>query len=514
MKPRDYQEQCCQSILDAIANGMTAILCVLFTGAGKTVVFSLLAKLCSNSRVLVIAPMRELVWQTAKTADAVTGERTGVEMADQWASWFGDRVTVASVRSLLAGKTKRYTRFLGVRIVIVDEAHTVYSEPVLKMLGAFRDAGAIVIGFTATPFRQDGKRLMDFYQTVAFDYGLERGIEDAWCLSPRAKIIRVEGLDMSQVQTVGGDFSADDLDLVLGASTQLHRMCLAIQRERVGAALAFLPRARSAIALAEMAKQCYGINAAYIVGDTRIQPEEERNLIINRFRNGDIDLLCNCAIATMGFDAPIARTVFLFRPTRSRVLWKQIVGRVTRPAPGDVDGPGLETAEARKASIARGAKPWFKVVDMTSATDDHSIITAVDMFAKDEDAEVIKAARIRAANADAADPADLLAQAADDVRKAKVIEAGLKAMQGQADGRLLGRDVDLVGKKDISQYRNPLRGRFAGRVMGELDDGYINWALRQPTVKGWQRTFFARERARRDAAGRDHGGARGAVQAR
>jgi superfamily II DNA or RNA helicase len=507
MKARDYQAECCEKILAAIAQGYRAILAVLFTGAGKTVVFSLLARMCSGSKVLVIAPLRELVWQCANTADRVTGEVSGVEMADQWASWFGHRVTVACVKSLLAGKTKRYKRFLGHRLIIVDEAHTQYSPAVLAMLREFQEHGGIVIGFTATPFRMDGKRLLDFYETVAFDYDLKRGIDDAWCLAPKAKTVRVEGLDMSEVKVTAGDYSAGDLDLVLGASRHLHQMCLTVQKERLGSALAFLPGVRSAKALAELAASAYGMRAAFIVGNAAIQPEDERNMIVNQYRAGEIDLLCNCQIATMGFDAPVTRTIFMFRPTRSRVLFKQVIGRATRPAPGTVDGndevaaPGIEGVAARLMAIARSDKPWFKIVDVTGSVEDHSIVTAVDMFAKDDaDGEVVKRARQAAAeNEDAENPDDLLAQAAEDVRKARLIEEGLKAMQGQATGRLHGKDVELGRKKCISEYRCPLRGRMAGRTMGELDDGYIEWALKQP-IKGWQRSFFQRERQRRRSA--------------
>lgn len=513
MQARDYQEECCEKILAAIAQGYKAILAVLFTGAGKTVVFSLLARMCSNSKVLVIAPLRELVWQCADTADRVTGEYAEIEMADQWAGAYGGRVVIACSKSLLSGREKRYKRLLGVRLVIVDEAHTQYSPAMLAMLKDFQDHGGIVIGFTATPFRMDGKRLMDFYETVAFTYDLQKGMDDAWCLTPRAKVVRVSDLDLSGVRVVAGDYSASDLDTVLGASRPLHQMCLTIQRERVGAALAFLPGVKSAIALAEMAESSYGIKSAFIVGDSRIQPDDERNLVINRFRKGEIDLLTNCQIATMGFDAPVTRTIFMFRPTRSRVLFKQVIGRATRPAPGDVDkpeclAPGLEGVAARLLSIANGTKPWFKHVDITGTIEDHSIVTAVDMFAKDDaDPAVVRRARQIAAEGEAENPDDMLAQAADDVRKAKLIEAGLKGMQGTASGRLHGHEVDLIngGKKCISEYRCPLRGRNAGKPMGELDDGFIDWALRQRTIKGWQRSFFSREKERRRVVARNPG---------
>jgi hypothetical protein len=210
----------------------------------------------------------------------------------------------------------------------------------------------------------------------------------------------------------------------------------------------------------------------------------------------------------MGFDAPLTQTIFMFRPTKSRTLAMQIWGRATRPLPGVVDGCE-DTAEARIAAIAASKKQWFKIVDVTDSVENHSLRTSVDMFAaEDTPKDVLEAARRRAAadEGDAEDPGDLLAQAADDVRKAKLIEAGLKGMTGQAGGRVHGRDVSLDGrKKDISEYRVPLRGRYAGQTMGEVPDDYIDWALRNRAIAGWQRNFFVKEKARRRSVVSDSG---------
>lgn len=506
MKAREYQEACVDAVLSAIGCGHKSILCTLFTGAGKTVIFGLIARALGNCRIIVIAPMRELVWQCADTADRMVGEDAEVEMGRHFAM-FGGRVVVASKQTLLSGREKRYKRLLGAQIIIVDEAHSQYSPAVLAMLRDFQAHGGVVIGFTATPFRMDGRRLTDFYETVAFEYGLERGIHDAWCVPPVAKLVRCEGLSLDKVSISGGDFSAGDLDMVMGASRSLHAMCLTIQRERRGSGIFFLPGVRTAAALAELASSAYGMRAQFICGDTRIQPEDERNRIINKFRRGEVDVLCNCMIATMGFDAPVAQTIGMFRPTRSRVLWFQAIGRATRVLPDTFAGNGFAGMSghlgrsARSLAIARGPKDHFKIIDMTDSTADQSIVTAVDMFAKDQDAAVVARAR-RAAENEEGNPEDLLAQAAEDVRKAQVIEAGLKAMRGQASGEIRSQVVDIgIGRKDISQYLCPLRGRFAKKTMGELDDGIIRWALRQPGIKGWQRSYFVREQARRAAVG-------------
>ena len=495
MQARDYQRACVDAIINAMADGHKAILCDLFTGAGKTVIFSILAKKCSRSKVLILGPQRELVWQAADKVDAIVGEDAQVEMAQWWAQ--DGRVTVACTPTIMRG---RHRRFLGHRIIVVDEAHRQMSDAMLKILREFQEHGGHVIGFTATPFRMDGRRLMDFYDHHAFSMGPQEGIDQGWCDPIRAKIVKCRYLDLKQVRVVGKEYSAQDLDMILGCSKALHQMCLTVQKHRVGPAIAFLPGVKTAIELAKLASREYGIKAEYICGNTHLQPGDERNRVMNRFRKGEVELLCNCMVAAEGFDAPVARTVFMFRPTRSRRLALQIWGRVMRPLPGVVDG--LETAAERQAAIAASAKPDCLIIDMTDSLNDHSIVTAVDMFARDDTPEdVRREARDRAADEDGEpeDPADLLAQAAEKLRKAKLLEEGLALLHGRAAGSLQSQEVTVAKKKCISEYKVPIRGRFAGRTMGELDDGFIEWALRQPTIKGWQRAYFARERARRRA---------------
>jgi superfamily II DNA or RNA helicase len=496
MQARDYQRACVDAIIDAMADGHKGILVDAFTGAGKTVIFSLLARECFNSKVLILGHQRELVWQAADKIDAIVGEDAQVEMAQFWAQ--EGRVTVACTPTIMRG---RHRRFLGHRIVIVDEAHRQMSEAMLSVLREFQEHGAHIIGFTATPFRMDGKRLMDFYDHHAFSMGFQAGIDQGWCNPIKAKIVKCNYLDLKRVRVVGKEYSASDLDMILGCSRALHQMCLTVQKHRRGPALAFLPGVNTAQELAKLASREYGIKAEFICGDTGIQPEDERNRIMNLFRQGEIDLLCNCMVAAEGFDAPVARTVFMFRPTRSRTLALQIWGRVMRPLPGTVDG--LETPEERHAAIAASAKPDCLIIDMTDSLNDHSIVTAVDMFAReDTPEEVRREARERAADEDAEPegPEDLIAQAAEKLRKAKLLEEGLALLHGRAAGELHDQDVTVAGKKKcISEYKVPIRGKFAGRTMGEVDDGFIEWALRNPAIKGWQRSYFSRERQRRRA---------------
>jgi ATP-dependent helicase IRC3 len=163
LRLRDYQTEVIESLLDAMRRGVKSALVGLFTGAGKTVIFSTLADRIEG-RTLIIAPMRELVWQAADKVRQATDTDPDIEMADFVAErdYWPAKVIVASKQTLLSsrGGSKRYLRFGGFQLVIVDEAHLQCSEPVIKMLTYFQDQGAMVVGFTATPFRMDGKPML------------------------------------------------------------------------------------------------------------------------------------------------------------------------------------------------------------------------------------------------------------------------------------------------------------------------------------------------------------------
>lgn len=162
MDARDYQEFVIQENLRAMEEGCTSTLNGLFTGAGKTVIFTMLADRIPG-RTLILCPMRDLVWQAVDKVQVVTSRFPDIEMADYHAEEdYPAKVIVASKQTLLSRRQgePRYKRFRDFQLVIVDEAHLMTSEPVVEMLRYFQADGAMVAGFSATPFRQDGRPLM------------------------------------------------------------------------------------------------------------------------------------------------------------------------------------------------------------------------------------------------------------------------------------------------------------------------------------------------------------------
>lgn len=163
MKLRDYQRNIVAENILAMDRGVKATLNHLFTGAGKTVIFVSMAREVPG-KTLIICPLKELVWQAVDKVREITGDDPDIEMAEYRAGgdFFSPKVVVASKQTLLSrrGGEPRYMRFEPFQLVIVDEAHLMCSEPVIEMLQHFQGLGAMVAGFTATPFRMDGKALL------------------------------------------------------------------------------------------------------------------------------------------------------------------------------------------------------------------------------------------------------------------------------------------------------------------------------------------------------------------
>lgn len=164
MQLRDYQDQIISENLSAMDRGVKSTLNHVFTGAGKTVIFCSLAERIAG-RTLIIVPLKELLWQAVDKVREILGEDPDIEMAEYRAGhdeWFSPKVVVASKQTLLSrrGGQKRYERFDDFSLVIVDEAHMMCSDAVVEMLQHFQAQGAMVAGFTATPFRMDGKPML------------------------------------------------------------------------------------------------------------------------------------------------------------------------------------------------------------------------------------------------------------------------------------------------------------------------------------------------------------------
>jgi superfamily II DNA or RNA helicase len=342
---------------------------------------------------------------------------------------------------------------------------------------------------------------MRFYECVTAKFGINWGVENGYVAPPNQLVLaQLSELDLSKIKIVGGDYKQTELQKQLNKEANLHRLCL-ITKEHMGkATVVFTASVSAAKGVTHYLVNNYGIRAGYVHGK---QDSEERSQVINDYKHGDIDVLVNVAVCATGFDAPRTDTLILGRPTRSRAFWLQCVGRATRPLPGVVDVAGL-TKEKRIERIAQSDKPFFTIVDCTDASLDHKLVTSVDMFCDLTDDER-KAARKICSESETPLTPDEIEEAAileaEKIAAAQAIEAMRKQSQGIASGTIhsakhtLGED----GKRCVGTYRNPLKGKYAGRTLNELPGNYLEWGAANRKLTSWIRNLYLKELRRRDA---------------
>jgi superfamily II DNA or RNA helicase len=331
---RPYQREALDAIHAAERRGVRRPLLCLPTGAGKTVVFSrLIDERRHLGRALVIAHRTELLTQAAdKIRQTAPDLRIGVVQAGRNQHQDAD-VIVASIQTL-AQKRRRAPLIGTIATVVVDEAHHAVADTyreTLADLGAWDRTGPLTIGVTATAGeRSDGVGLRNVWEEIVYRRGILQMIADGYLTDIEAMEI-TSNLDLSRVQVRAGDYTDGSLGEELSNSGALEA---AAHGYRTYAAdlqgVAFTPTIASAHELAELLNDI-GITAEALSGKT---PTEERAAILDRLATGQTQVVTNCAVLTEGFDLPALSCCLLVRPTKSRPLFVQMVGRVLRPHPG------------------------------------------------------------------------------------------------------------------------------------------------------------------------------------
>ena len=340
---RDYQIEAIEAARQAWAGGSRRVAAVLPTGAGKTVIFTALAAQMRplGVRSLILAHRDELIRQAAAKVRAVAPElRVGVYQGPT-RELRGRDVVVASVQSLTRPERRAELAREGFRLVIVDEAHhavaNTYMET-LKALGCFdeRDLsyGAAALGVTATLGRSDRVALGQVWEDVVYRRGIVQMIREGHLVNAKGVRVRVEGLDLARVKRTGGDFQDHALAAAMHealAPAAVARAYVEHAKDRSG--VLFAPTVEMAYEMAA-ALNAEGISAVGIDGKT---PLDERRRILADHARGDVQVVCNCAVLTEGWDAPWCSAAVIARPTSSSGLYVQMAGRVLRTHPGKRD---------------------------------------------------------------------------------------------------------------------------------------------------------------------------------
>lgn len=378
---RDYQEQAVSAVLREWED-KNSTLVVSPTGTGKTQTFCELIKRNLPKRAIVLAHREELITQAVRRLWSFGVYNVEVEMADRLATDGIADVVVSSIQTQCArsGKLKRMEFFdpFNYQLLIADEAHHFTAPSFRRVLDHYKQNPDLkIVGFTATPDRADEEALGQVFQSVAIDYEILDAIHDGWLVPVEQKMVHIEGLDFSHIRTTAGDLNGADLAAVMEAEKNLHGIASA-SLEIIGAekrTLAFTVTVKQAEMLSEIYNRHRPGMSEWVCGKT---PKDQRHRIFDNFSKGVTQVLVNVGVATEGYDNPAVEVIVQGRPTKSRCLYSQIIGRSLRPLPGIVDGK--ERAEDRKTAIALSDKPSALVLDFVGNAGRHKLMTTADIL--------------------------------------------------------------------------------------------------------------------------------------
>ena len=386
---------------------MKSLLVVAATGLGKTVIMGGLARSWPNGRVMMISHRYELNTQAIKSFEWICGEDVDLEQAHFKADQRFDktRIVVASVQTLNSTRRgkMRMERFdpeeFG--LLLIDEAHRSAAASYRRVIEYMRqNPDLVVVGVTATPDRLDGVGLGCVYEKVSCNLDMLWGVKNGWLVSPRQVIVTLERLDLSQIRTVGGDLDEKQLAKVVMEEENLHGMAKPIVdfAGKDKQSIVFAASVAHAQRLSELIRDYYirahgPTDAPIAVSiDGSMNPQHpDRIRIVKEFKEGKIQFLCNCGVATEGFDAPNVRLVAIGRPTKSRAMYTQMIGRGTRPLVGVVDQLGMSVAD-RLAAIAASDKKHVDVLDFIGQSSRHKLVCTASILAGDEPDDIVAAA--------------------------------------------------------------------------------------------------------------------------
>lgn len=500
MRLRDYQTQCVDNVLAELRDGSQSTLMLSPTGTGKTVIFGhVIQQWGGDSRVLVLAHRAELIYQAADKIERILGDPPEVEMGFQSAERHNllsrSRVIVGSIQTqnsgakcadcdgcgrvfdsrgdltdcsrCVDGRVRRMQKFDPAEfgLVIIDEAHHAPAKSYRRVIDYYgRNPNLKILGCTATADRLDEQALGQVFDSVSFEYGIEEAISDGWLVPIEQQYVECAGLDFRGCRTTAGDLNGADLEEIMLQERAVHEV-VAPTAEIAGtrATLVFASSVAHAETMAELLNRYSSDSAICIHGGT---PADQRRDLLAEYAAGKYQYLVGCGVFLEGFDEPRIEVVAMARPTKSRALYAQAVGRGTRP----LTPPAGETPDERRAEIAASPKRSMLVLDFVGNSGRHKLVSTADLLGGKYEDDVIARAVSNAQGADGiADMTTELEIAQRQIRRETEEEDRAREAKQRrhlkAKSRYNSRSISPFDIFDITPARTP--GWHKGRKFSE-----------------------------------------------
>lgn len=323
---RPYQKDLFERVRNEFGLGRRRVFMSLPCGGGKTIVFSAMAAgaQAKGRRTWICVPRRELLEQASKSLKLIGVPHGRIDAGHQESRAFG--LHLVSKDTLI----RRYDKIENPPdFAILDEAHLYYDQQA-TIQELYPDA--LIVGCSASPERLDGRGLSDLYDVHVEGPDIRWLIERGYLVQPRCYVPPFAGLE--GVKRRGHEYDAADLDELLKRRKVYGSAIDHYERHAAGrTALVF---ARS-VAVAEDIADRFAARGWRFVAVSAKTPAGRRREIISGLESGQLHGVVNCEIATYGLDVPRVSCLVMLRPTLSRALYTQMIGRGLRTADGKAD---------------------------------------------------------------------------------------------------------------------------------------------------------------------------------
>ena len=317
---KEHQKAALKALEQMRDNSETIALLYHATGTGKTTTAVLDAKRCGG-RVLFIAHTQELVDQATKRfRELWTNTTVGryCEVIKQPRA----HVVCGSVQSVALHLDEFKDDEFD--YLIVDEAHHAAADTYQKILSYFKPA--FTLGLTATPERADDKSILEIFKNTAHKLDIQTAVEIGELVPVRC--IRIHtNIDLTKARFNSVQYNIRDLESKIYVPER-NRLIVDtwMQYVRDKRTVVFCASVKHAQQIADLFRE-QGIKSAAVSGSMK---QSERREFQEKFVNRDIQVLCACDLLNEGWDCPEIEVLFMARPTMSKVLYTQQLGRGMR----------------------------------------------------------------------------------------------------------------------------------------------------------------------------------------
>ena len=321
---REHQEEALASLSKMREEGKTIALVQGATGSGKSAIGVLDAKKVGG-KVLLLAHTKELVEQGAENFKRLWSE---VSVGRFYESFHDTdtHVVCGSIQSIIRNLDS--FRPDDFDYLIIDECHHASAKSYTNILSYFRPK--FTLGLTATPERADGEDLLEVFQDVAHKLDIREAVETG-VLCP-VRCIRVKtNINMTDVRINGFKYNSLDLEETIMIPDR-NNLIVSTYLEYVNgkSTVIFCTSVNHANTIASMLQE-RGIRAESVSGGTKPQVRKQ---ILKDYASKKIQVLCACDLLNEGWDSPITEVLFMARPTMSKTIYMQQLGRGMRTHEG------------------------------------------------------------------------------------------------------------------------------------------------------------------------------------